>query len=176
VENRTKTYHPLTAHEAAVLAPGLAAVPIGSRAGVVGYAVVDAADFDMVAAHAWNLSGRPQRLYPRTGPGIHMHRLILGLLPGDGVIVDHRNGNQFWNTRENLLVADQFANMHNRAAFVTSQTGIKGVSPNKCGLWHATLTVRGERVLSSYHKDINAAIDARKQAERTHGITNGVNP
>lgn len=175
MDNRTKTHLPLTVQEAAALPSGLAAVPIGSRSGLVGFAVVDAADFALVAAHPWSLTGRPERLYPRTTGDIQMHRLILGLKRGDGAITDHRNGNQFWNTRENLVITDQSANMHNRAAFANSQTGIKGVSPHPSGLWHATLTVRGARVLSSYHKELSDAIAARKQAEREHGITCGVN-
>ena len=176
VENRTKTHKPLTTQEAAALPAGLAAVPIGSRSGLVGFAVVDASDFALVAAYSWSLTGRPERLYPRTTGDIQMHRLLLGLKAGDGEIVDHRNGNQFWNTRENIFVADQSINMHNRAAFVTSQTGIKGVSPHPSGLWCASLTVRGQRVHHSYHKELSDAIGARKQAEREHGITCGAIP
>lgn len=179
MESRTKTYEPLTAKEAAALPTGQMAVPIGSHQGLAGFFIVDAADFEYVASFPWHLSKRPGRSYVRTATREDgdeqkcqlVHRMLLGMEPGDGREGDHKNGNPFDNRRENLREVDHSTNMHNRRAFKTSKTGIKGVARHSQGkLWCAYLNVRGKRVHTSYHNEKGAAIAARKQAEIEHGI------
>jgi hypothetical protein len=178
VESRTKTYLPLTVAEAANLPTGQMAVPITGHQGLVGYFIVDASDFEFVAAFSWHLSSGSRR-YPSTAyrhsdndrRDTSIHRLLLGMDHGDGREGDHRNGNPFDNRRENLREVDHSVNMHNRRAFKKSKTGIKGVALHSQGkLWCAYLNVHGKRVHTSYHQQKDAAVAARKQAEREHGI------
>lgn len=168
---RTVIHRPLTATEGGALPSHLMAVPIGSRTGLVGFFVVDAEDFDLVAEYSWNLSGQKARPYPRSTCG-RVHRLILGLTSEDEAEVDHIDGNQFNNSRSNLRICDRSVNMQNRRAFVTSKSGIKGVCwMPKQKLWCAYLNVRGSVVHKTYHHEKRDAITARKSAEVEHGIT-----
>ena len=68
MENRTQDHQPLTADEAAARPPGTQAVPINGRAGLLGYFLVDDADFPRLSAMSWNLSKREGRKeYPYSG-------------------------------------------------------------------------------------------------------------
>lgn len=75
------------------------AIPLMSRGDAVrGFAWVDAADAELVIPYRWNLVGG----YATRGDMV-MHRLILGLNPGCGV-VHHVNEDKLDNRRENLRV------------------------------------------------------------------------
>lgn len=179
VDNRTQKHLPLTGSDVALLPAGLVGVPINSREGVIGFFAIDADDLRAVSALSWSLVGAGGRRYVRastpgpTGEREHTtaHRFVLGLTLGDGKEVDHIDGNPFHNWRSNLRLCDRSANMHNRAAFSTSKSGIKGVCwMPKQRLWCAYLNVKGKRLHTSYHKEQAPAALARLSAEVTHGV------
>lgn len=102
----------------------------GPRTKRRGVALVDRADAEAVGVYPWCMS----RGYAVRGAQIGgkrrlvlMHRFLLGLSPGDGVQVDHINGNKLDNRRANLRVctnAENHQNLHHCGFY-------RGVS------WHA---------------------------------------
>lgn len=60
---------------------------------------------------------------------LHLHRLIMQ--PGEGLEVDHINGNSLDNRRENMRVCTHTENARNRKSQSGSFSGIKGVTYNK---------------------------------------------
>ena len=81
------------------------------------------ADKDLVAQHNWHINGRGYVACGIGGKTILMHRLILGFPPG----VDHKDGNQLNNTRNNLRLATGTQNMGNRRMNRNNKTGYRGV-------------------------------------------------
>lgn len=71
-----------------------------------------------------------------------LHRNILGLKPGDGLIGDHINGDKLDNRRCNLRVVTPSESSANMSA--QSRTGYRGVYPNK-RKFSAVATVAGKR-------------------------------
>lgn len=144
-------------------------VPVHGRGGVVAEALIDATDLPLVGSLRWC---RTTDGYARASTASHlrMHRIILGLSPGDGRECDHINRNRLDNRRANLRVCSRSTNLHNRGPFRTSKSGIKGVAWNAgAKRWCAYLNVGGKRVHTSYHREQADAITARQTAERAHG-------
>lgn len=56
---------------------------------------------------------------------IYLHRELVGLKPGDGLISDHRNRNKFDCRLENLRITDTVGNARNRGP--RNPTGFTGV-------------------------------------------------
>jgi hypothetical protein len=107
-------------------------------------ALVDAADAELVGAYHWSVhQGYAARL---TQDGdkrqrVYLHRLILGLTPGDGVHVDHISGDKLDNRRENLRVcthAQNMQNFHNRP-----YRGAAWDASRNC--WQAQATLAGKQ-------------------------------
>lgn len=79
------------------------------------FAVVDDADFDLVADYGWSASGEGCYVTAsRGGSGVILARLILG--EPIGLQVDHINGNRLDNRRCNLRPATPQQNLKNRPA------------------------------------------------------------
>lgn len=88
--------------------------------------LVDDADYDELAKHRWILSGHGYAVtflpgVGRRGRGVKgagryetLHRLLLELQPGDGLVIDHINGDKLDNQRANLHVGTQSENLQNR--------------------------------------------------------------
>jgi hypothetical protein len=70
--------------------------------------LVDEADAESVVAYRWRLSpyGYAQRSFKRGAVKTYqsLHRQLLGLAFGDGLEVDHINGDRLDNRRENLRI------------------------------------------------------------------------
>lgn len=81
------------------------------------FALVDAEDYDLVKDYKWCADFKNGRCYAmrkiKRTITIRMHRLILGLTPGDGKIVDHKNGNGLDNRRENIHIVSHRGNALN---------------------------------------------------------------
>lgn len=85
-------------------------------------ALVDDEDFELVSSVSWYARKGLNTYYaerkgPRDAEGkrkvFSMHRLVMGLGPGEGGIVDHVNRNGLDNRRENLRVTDKSGNALN---------------------------------------------------------------
>lgn len=119
------------------------------------FALVDAADAERVNGFTWHATSKKKH------PGVHyahhttrigsgagarkgsmaMHRFIMGCEPGDGKVVDHRNGNPLDNRRENLRVTDARGNATNvTRSKQQKRGGYKGVSWHTgAGKWQASI-------------------------------------
>ncbi len=112
-----------------------------SRRGVT---LVDVADAEVVGAYTWSMSDRGyarRKVHVGCGKRLNvlLHRELLGLVPGDGVHVDHVNGDKLDNRRANLRVATHAENQQNRHGL--SYRGASWYARDKC--WHAQATLAG---------------------------------
>lgn len=103
-------------------------------------AIIDADDFSLVGDKPWRLKHLNSRAYVaaclRVGPEsrdwdyIYLHRLICGLEKGDGLCVDHIDGDSLNNRRSNLRICRLGQNSMNRGP-TKGRRGFKGVSEQK---------------------------------------------
>lgn len=130
------------------------------------YAVVDAADFDRLATQRWYAWQRKSRhvqyaMRREGGKHIQMHRVVLGLNPGE--LCDHIDGDGLNNRRSNLRRATPAQKVHNRGVWATSRTGFKGVCLHRSsGLFVATF----QRTRLGYFKTAADAATAYDVAAR----------
>jgi hypothetical protein len=107
-------------------------------------ALVDAADAEAVGAYRWSMSDQGYAVR-YTGPRgkqlvVRMHRELLGLMPGDGVYVDHVSGDKLDNRRVNLRVCTHAENQQNR-----HDLPHRGASRHaQCNRWVAQATLAGK--------------------------------
>lgn len=81
--------------------------------------------------------------------------------------IDHINGQRDDNRIENLRCATPHQNAHNKAS--TRPDGVVGVSPQR-GKYVATIGVRGKRHYLGSFSTYEAAVRARRRAEKKFGI------
>jgi hypothetical protein len=125
----------------------------------VAEALVDPEDYELVSAHRWHLSeGYPATnvLDPRGGLRsdgkrlrrrvLRMHRLLMGCVPGDGVLVDHRNRNKLDNRRGNLRKGTRAVNSQNTSSRRGSTSRYRGVHWDR-GRWVAKARRPGGEVV-----------------------------
>jgi len=93
-----------------------------------------------------------------------MHRVVNGT--PEHSITDHINRNKLDNRRSNLRTVDKSMNGINRALQPNNTSGHKGVHWFKrLKLWQAYIDRGGKRTSLGYHRNLSAAVDARKRAE-----------
>jgi len=98
-----------------------------------------------------------------------MHRKILGLEFGDGLVTDHINRNGLDNQRENLRITNKAGNAHNSKLPISNTSGYKGISWNKRDKYYETyIAINGKRIRLGYYRDIQKAIQARLRAEKKY--------
>jgi hypothetical protein len=125
-------------------------IPLRARNGsVVAVTIVDAVD-GALAVHTWRLraSGYAGRNVGPRGQQVaeYLHRVILGLRPGDPLEVDHINRNRLDNRRANIRVVTHAQNMQNRGSKPDATSPYRGVSWNtKEQKWDARVRI-GSRV------------------------------
>jgi hypothetical protein len=93
-----------------------------------------------------------------------LHRFILNRQPGDGVLVDHRDGDGLNNRRSNLRLATPADNARNHKKSANNTSGFVGVSWHEPSRkWVAQVCVDGNNLwlgLYSTAKDAAVARDA----------------
>ena len=62
-----------------------------------------------------------------------VHRLLMGCTKGDGLFIDHLNGNPLDNRRENLRITTDSINKRNLHSLKRSKTGLIGVQYREVG-------------------------------------------
>lgn len=141
-------------------------VPLLTRDGEhVATALLDDADRHL-------LDGGPWRFHQGTGYArrgdVYMHRAVHGLTPGDGMVIDHVNGDQLDNRRENLRVCEHRENQQNRhtARGSSSHRGVYWNSTER--RWIAKVMVDGRSYTIGRYGTENAAAEAASafRAER----------
>jgi len=123
-------------------------------------AIVDTSDYDWLSLHNWHVqspSGRHYAARRRHDKIITMHREIM--LPLDGYVVDHIDGDGLNNRRSNLRICTRQQNYCNRAKAPGCSSQYKGVHRHvRTRKYHASIRCRGERTfLGAYDDEIDAA-------------------
>lgn len=140
-------------------------------------AVIDESDAELVGQYRrWQALHTPrgwyavsrERLSDRRRVTLYMHRLIMGQSYGDGVLVDHRDGNGLNNRRANLRRANNAQNCRNRKPH--SQARYKGIyqAQDDKNKWCAHISVNGCKVhlgRFNYPEEAARAYDHRAMKE-----------
>lgn len=99
----------------------------------------------------------------------YMHRLILGLVPGDGQRVDHRDLNGLNNVRSNLRLCTSSQNLANGPRRVDNTSGYRGVGwDRQHRRWVAKIQVRGRTMNLGLFRSPEQAALAYDAAAREH--------
>ena len=135
-------------------------IPLRNREGqTIAVALVDDEDRERVEHYRWHRThwGYVTRSTPRPECRlIWLHREVMGLSPGDGLEVDHRDGNKLDNRRSNLRVATRQQNAQNVARH--RYRGVSWFKP--AGLWQAKVTLGGVQHHLGYFRDREKAREA----------------
>lgn len=115
---------------------------------------IDESEYNKLIKHKWYLEKSNNNFYAYTTIKINsvkknfkMHRLIMGLNFGDGLIVDHINHNGLDNTKENLRLATKSQNGQNSKSQKNSSSKYLGVSYYKRdNLWTAQIKVENKKL------------------------------
>jgi len=138
------------------------------------FTMIDDADFDMVSKSEWCYGGHGYAVRGHKGKMLLLHRFLMGLAPGDGIHVDHINGDPLDNRRANLRICTKAENMRNRRRNANSTSGFKGVllmkdTPRKKP-WRAQIKTNGRHHRLGYYKTKEeAALAYDAAAKELHG-------
>lgn len=139
-------------------------LPLRRRDGSVrSHAIIDEAD---AALGALRWSQHSSGYAYRRGPGgtsVLLHRVVLCLVPGDGLEGEHVNGDALDCRRGNLRIGTHALNMQNVTANVGGTSEHRGVCWDAArGKWLAGGQLNGKRVnLGRYADELDAARVAR---------------
>ena len=143
-------------------------------------AFVDDHHYDRLAAHEWREMKRPKGrtsyavTKAKTPAGretlLPMHRLVMGLLPGDPAEVDHRNNDGLDNREANLRTATRKQNLANTALRQDTTSGYKGVSFHAAShRWRSRTGRNGQVYLGLFVTRHEAALAYNLAAEALYG-------
>ena len=145
-------------------------IPLASGKSVI----IDLDDYILVMNYKWWESKNKNLSYAYANDKdrnyISMHRLLLGLTKGDGIKIDHINGNGLDNRKENLRFCTRSQNNMNRkkARGVSKYKGVcRYESRDK---WVAVVKVNGAaHNLGYFEREIDAAKAYNRGALKYHG-------
>ncbi|MCP3684800.1 MAG: Fis family transcriptional regulator [bacterium] len=113
------------------------------------YAIVDDDDFWLVNRFNWRLGNSRKRyairrLHKKNKPETSMHQTIMRFPKSN---IDHINGNELDNRKENLRLCNQSQNCANSRPQKNNKLGHKGVSYDKFRkIYYAGITVRRKHI------------------------------
>jgi HNH endonuclease len=159
----------------AAMSATTALIPLRARDGSVrAWALVDAERHEELSAFRWALHSRgyaSRKVHANSSSTTELlHRRLMGLHPGDGRQVDHRNGDKLDNRTSNLREATSCENAQNHHRPPSDNTsGVRGVSWYAAsGKWVAQICVNGRTIHGGYHITLEAATAARHDLEREY--------
>lgn len=120
------------------------------------HTIIDAADAALLPGK-WHLSTKGYAVARRGGRIVSMHRIILGVKPGQ--FTDHANGDRLDNRRSNLRIATPGQNSANTKSHRDATSAFKGVyRPTGRNKWQARIMVAGvARHLGCFDDEQDAA-------------------
>ncbi len=136
------------------------------------FAVVDAADFEMLMRTKWHASRRVHSgiFYAAgeiDGVRVYMHRLLSGAKGGQ--CTDHRNGNSLDNRRCNLRIATRAENQMNQKGH-GGTSKFKGVHKVPSGRWKVQIRCRNQvYTIGTFGTEEEGARAYDEAARRLHG-------
>jgi len=140
-------------------------------------ALVSDRDYSYLSQWTWFAYRHGQTWYARRNTRVGgkrstvtMHRVVLGLTPGDRCETDHRDGNGLNNQRRNLRSTNHPHNQRNRRLFRNNTTGYKGVYWHKYhAKWASRIGFKGCKVhLGYFDNPVDAAKAYDAAAKRLH--------
>jgi hypothetical protein len=130
---------------------------------------IDDEDFDLVKKYRWLLNQQNYIVTYINGEYIKYHRMIFGLIKGDGKAVDHKDRNRTNNKKENLRLCSQRENTFNSSKRKNSLQKFKGVTFRN-NSYNVSLSKDGNRYnIGKYFDEISAARAYDKYAEILFG-------
>lgn len=136
-------------------------------------AFVDDGDFEWLSRFKWHAERSKYTWYASREAGkikTRMHRLILGLIYGDGKDTDHIDSNGLNNQRSNLRICSHQENLCNQRLQKREKSSrFKGVCWDKeRGKWYASIGINGKNNhIGRFDNEIGAA-NAYNQAALEH--------
>jgi hypothetical protein len=112
-----------------------------------------------VLAFSWCRHKVGRSVYARSSKGGYLHRLVAGLERGDGLEVDHKDGNGLDCRRSNLRVVTHAQNQQNRHQQANRTSKYRGVTYSQTRVrnarapWVARVKVGGTTHLAGYFWD-----------------------
>jgi hypothetical protein len=140
---------------------------------------VDVSDYEDLMCNLWGVMKCRDKWYAyRTHiingqkTSLLLHRYLLGLTPGDGIVVDHDNGDGLDCRRDNLRKGGTAENGQNRGIQANNTSGFKGVTPYRYNpeFWVAQIKAFGKhKHLGLFREKEKAARAYDEAAIRLHG-------
>lgn len=131
---------------------------------------IDPEDAHLLTAYRWQVHkyGRDKwYVSARLATGtLYLHRLIMGCTKGDGLEVDHWDGDGLNNRRSNLRVVTHAVNLRNQRLSIANTSGYTGVSKAR-KRWIAQTKVKGKKVHLGTFDTPKAAHEARQAFEQS---------
>lgn len=141
------------------------------------FALVDEADLELVSPYKWCVSkvNKPHdreysyAITTMAGKTVRMHRFLMGLTFGDGLLVDHRDGNTLNNTRANLRICTRSQNCMNSVQPAGSASRYKGVSKFRDSYVASTVERKKKNHLGIFKSEVLAAVIYNNYIRTTRG-------
>jgi hypothetical protein len=140
------------------------------------FAIVSDKDYEELTKYNWHYSSigyavRNVRIDVNKYDCVYMHRQLMGLTKGDGLLVDHVNGDTLDNRRENLRVCTKTENQCNQRPRHTRASIYKGVGWYKRDKkWRARISVNKTNIeIGKFTCETCAARAYNEAAQIHHG-------
>lgn len=125
--------------------------------------LIDASDYNSIKNYYWSLNSQGYVISVINGKHKRLHLFLVN--KPNNTDVDHINGNKLDNRRCNLRICSHKENSRNVKVSKNNKIGHLGISITKYGRYRARIMVDGKEIRLGNYKNIEDAINARKEAE-----------